>query len=363
MIYGILRSAQEINYMPKLTVQLVTWNGAKYMPHLFDSLRKQVSTDWELVILDNASSDDTVGRIQTELKKGLPVAHTLVQSEENIGFAGGHNRLYQEHSDSEYLLLLNQDIYLEPGCIHDLITYMNSHEQVAAISPRLMRWDFASLHERTSNLNDSFTDYVDALGLKVFRSRRVVEWKTGERWRDIQGEYGSETLGVFGVSGAVPCLRRNALDAVAFADGTFFDESYGSYKEDVDLAYRLRSAGYCSVVLLDTVAYHDRSAAGPTALSDKAAMVNKKTQSEWVKYHSYKNHIATLFKNEYLSNAIRDFFPILWYECKKFVWYLLFDRRILLGLKDIHWKQVVTRRIQIVRKRTVLAKQIRIWWT
>lgn len=347
----------------RLTVQLVTWNGAKYIPYLFDSLRKQVSTDWELVILENNSDDDTAAKVRVELEKGLPVPHTLVETDSNIGFAGGHNQLFQTHSESKYLLLLNQDMYLEPGCIHDLIAYMDNHEQVAAVSPRLMRWDFASLHNRTSNLNDSFTDFVDALGLKVFRSRRVVEWMTAQRWRDISGDYGSETLDVFGVSGALPCFRRSALDAVSFTDGTFFDESYGSYKEDVDLAYRLRSAGYSSVVLLNTVAYHDRSAAGPKQLSDKAAMKNKKKQSEWVKYHSYKNHIATLIKNEYPSNFLRDLLPILWYEFKKFVWYLLFDRKVLVGLKDIDWKQVFKRRRQITRKRAVSAHTIRVWWT
>jgi GT2 family glycosyltransferase len=349
--------------MPKLTVQLVTWNGAKYIPYLFDSLRKQISTDWDLVILDNGSEDDTAALVQKEIAVGLPVSHTYIKKEANIGFAGGHNELFQTYTESEYVLLLNQDMYLEPGCIHDLIVYMDEHEHVAAVSPRLMRWDFASLHGRTSNLNDSFTDYVDALGLKVFRSRRVVEWMTAQRWRDIKDEYGSETLDVFGVSGALPCFRRSALETVSFADGTFFDESYGSYKEDVDLAYRLRSAGYSSVVLLGTVAYHDRSAAGPKQLTDKAAVRNKKKQSEWIKYHSYKNHIATLIKNEYPRNFLRDLLPIVWYEFKKFMWYLLFDRKIVAGIKDIDWKQVFKRRRQITRKRTVSAQALRIWWT
>lgn len=348
--------------MPKLTVQLVTWNGAKYIPYLFDSLRKQISTDWELVVLDNNSDDDTAEKIKTELEKGLPVQYSVIEREKNIGFAGGHNQLYQKYTDSDYILLLNQDMYLEPGCIHDLVSYMDAHKHVAAVSPRLMRWDFAALHGRTSNLNDSFTDYVDALGLKVFRSRRVVEWMTAHRWRNIKQEFGSETLDVFGVSGALPCFRRSALSDVAFDDGTFFDESYHSYKEDVDLAYRLRSAGYSSVVLLKTVAYHDRSAAGPKQLSDKAAIRNKKTQSEWVKYHSYKNHIVTLIKNEYVGNLLRDIVPILWYESKKAMWYLLSDRSVLLGLRDVSWRSVWSKRRTIQRKRAVSAHTIRHWF-
>ena len=50
----------------KLSVQLVAWNGGKYIPYLFDSLRKQTFSDWQLIILDNASSDDTLEKIKTE---------------------------------------------------------------------------------------------------------------------------------------------------------------------------------------------------------------------------------------------------------------------------------------------------------
>lgn len=349
--------------MPKLTVQLVTWNGARYIPYLFDSLRKQTSSDWELVILDNASSDGTADAIKKELDAGIPVPYSFVEQPKNIGFAGGHNLLYkQDETESDYVLLLNQDMYLTSACIADMIAYMDEHSSVASLSPRLMRWDFAGLDARTSNLNDSFTDYVDALGLKVFRSRRVIEFMTAERWRDVQPEYGSNALDVFGVSGALPCLRRSSLVMVAFDDGTFFDESYHSYKEDVDLAYRLRSAGHSSVVLLDTVAYHDRSAAGPKQLHDKAAAKNKKTQSEWIKYHSYKNHLATLIKNENWMNVLRDLPWIAWYEFKKFVWYALFDRAVLRGLRDVSWARVWKKRNQIRSKQTVSSTFIRQWW-
>src|SRR3989338_7429508 len=49
---------------PKLTVQLVTWNGAKYIPYLFESLKKQTYADWDLAVLDNASSDGTARLIE-----------------------------------------------------------------------------------------------------------------------------------------------------------------------------------------------------------------------------------------------------------------------------------------------------------
>jgi GT2 family glycosyltransferase len=170
---------------------------------------------------------------------------------------------------------------------------------------------------------------------------------------------------VFGVSGALPMFRVRALKKIAFDDGTFFDESYHSYKEDVDIAFRLRSAAFQSFVLLDTVAYHDRSAAGPKERGDKAAIENKQGQSEWVKYYSYKNHLMTLYKNEYRQNVLLDFFPIVWYELKKFCYYALFDRKVLSGLLEI-WKNrnaLKVKRTKIKQIRTVDYKEIRTWWT
>jgi GT2 family glycosyltransferase len=350
-------------YMSKLIVQLLTWNGATYIPYLFDSLRKQTSTDWELHIFDNNSTDDTRELLQTELTKGFPVPYTYTESTKNTGFAGGHNQLFRQHTQSEYILLLNQDMYLTRECIAACISYLDAHANVAAVTPRLMRWDVAVLAQAGASITDSFTDDIDSLGLKVYRSRQVVELYAGEQWSQLQSQMQNIERSVFGVSGALPCYRRTALEAVMFEDETIFDASYQSYKEDVDLAFRLRSAGYESAVLLDAVAYHDRTAPSGRGRSDIAAAINKVAQREWVKYHSYKNHLVTLIKNEYVSNVLRDVVPIMWYEAKKFVWYLLFDRVVLGGLTSVSWRDVWQKRTYITNKRSVSAKTLRIWWT
>src|SRR3989338_8912616 len=95
----------------KLAVHLLTWNGSKYIPYLFDSLRKQTFKDWKLFIVDNNSTDNTVEAIKKELNN-FGVQSELEVNEENIGFAGGHNQIFLK-SNSEYVLFLNQDIYLD----------------------------------------------------------------------------------------------------------------------------------------------------------------------------------------------------------------------------------------------------------
>ncbi len=330
----------------KLSVHLVTWNGEKYIPELFESLKKQTYTDWQLVVLDNASEDNTVKCIQQELEY-VGVQSELIILKENTGFAGGHNTLFSR-CNSEYLLLLNQDMILEPDCLEKLVTYMDAHEEIGALSPRLMKWDFK---------NGDLTDTIDSLGLKVFRNRRVVELYNGWSWNQISSQFDLSEMLVFGVSGALPLYRKSALDAISFTDGTFFDSSYHMYKEDVDVAFRLQSAGFGAAAVTDAVAYHDRSAAGPASQDDHAAVQNKKQQNSMVRYNSYKNHLMNIYKNEYWQNFVLDLPTILWYELKKFVWYAVHDRSVLSGV----W-EILSMRKKLRGKRSLIRSKRKLNW-
>jgi len=347
--------------MKKISVHLVSWNGAKYIPHLFDSLRKQTFTDWQLIILDNNSEDGTVERIERELVH-FPIEHRFMKAKENTGFAGGHNRLYAG-TKTPYILPLNQDMYLAPDVLEKLATFMDIHSQAAVVSPRLMRWDFQDIEK--VGLEKSFSSSIDSFGLEIWRSGRVIEKDAQAPWEEVKKRIGDvRDVEVFGVSGTFPLLRRTALEKVALPDGTFFDASYHAYKEDVDLAFRLRQAGCSAYICTDAVAYHDRSAARPKQLDDVTASKNKKAQSEWVKYHSYKNHLMTMYKNYTWQNTVLDFPWICWYEMKKFVWYVLFDRKILKGLGEI-WNMrndLYKKRQSIAAQRTVNWKYTRSWY-
>ena len=345
----------------KLSVHLVTWNGVRYLPYLFDSLRAQPYKDWELFVWDNDSQDETP-LVLRGLLADFPVPHHATFHKDNIGFAGGHNRLFFHAGSSEYFLLLNQDMYLDPLCFERLVSFLDKNQKAAAVSPRLMRWDFPVVE--TNGIEKSLTNVVDALGLKIFRSRRVIEQYTKYHWNELSSSFSDRVLPVFGVSGALPMFRRSAIESVQFTPDQFLDETYHSYKEDVDLAYRLFSAGYHSYVLLDVVSHHDRSGAGPKGLDDRGAAKNKREQSSWVKYHSYKNHLRTLWKNMYWQNILLDFPFIIWYEIKKCIWFILFDRAVLRGFFELFSgrKDIKEKRKAIIKTRTRSWRDIRRWW-
>lgn len=319
----------------KLAVQLVTWNGARYIPPLFESLKKnweehtdsldqtkKMTPDWMLYILDNGSQDDTVSTLKQELKK-FSFLYGWRQENTNTGFAGGHNRLFAMNK-AEYTLIINQDLVFERDCIDQLVNFLNRHPEAGAVAPRLM-----SLFEH---------DTIDSLGLKKYRNGRVVDVGAGKHL-NTRGHKHSSTE-VFGVSGACAMFRRSALSAVAFADGAIFDESYGSYKEDVDLAYRLSRTTYRSFVLLDAVAYHARGSGR-----------GKKNQPFSIRYQSYRNHLATLYKNFSFQSGLIDFPLILCYESVKLAWYFVFDHKVLKA-----WKELWLHRGELKAKRRWIQK-------
>ena len=321
----------------RLTINLITYNSAKYLPALFGSLKKQTFKDWDMNVLDNNSSEDSVLELKKELAR-FGGQFRFIENKINIGFAVGHNELFKK-VNSEYFLILNDDVVLTDDCLQKMIDFLDQHKNAAAVSPRLMR-----LKNR---------DVIDSLGLKVFRNRRVVEIDGGVVYAPIY----NNTVEVFGLSCACAMFKKSIIENVCYTKYEMFDRDYFMYKEDIDLAYRLQQADFRLYTLMDAICYHDRTGVGGKDLSEVESIKNKRKQSQFIKYYSYKNHLATLYKNEYWQNYLLDWPWIKWYELKKLIYYVLFDRTVLKGVCDL-WRD----RLNLKRKRKMIIKLRKINW-
>lgn len=355
--------------MSKLSIQLIVYSEKeeKYIPYLFDSLSRQTFQDWEMLVIDNASSGTVLAKVEEELTR-LQKPYRILKNNENLGFAAGHNRGYKEVT-SEYVLLLNPDMYLMPETLEKMVSFLDKHAQTSAVSTRLMRWDFdlvlsSQETELSARAERGFTSFIDAIGIRLLRNRRAIEWLTQQMWakdsssQEVRTIFDKPVVEVFGVSGAFPMLRKSMIDKLLLPGANLFDPTYHSYKEDLDLAYRMRNAGYTSYVLLNTVAYHDRTSAGPKTMSDAAAIRNKARQSEYVRFHSYKNHLRTLYKNEYWQNVLIDAVFIVWYELKKFGFLLLKDPGILFRA----WKEIFKYQKELRQARKSIKASRKMYW-
>jgi len=346
--------------MKKLSINLIIWNGEKYIPYLIDSLKNQTLKDFLVMIVDNGSADKTV-ELLTHYFTESGTEYKIISLPENIGFANGHNLAYQ-NSETEYVLLLNQDMYLMPDALEKLVKFLDSHPEATAVAPRLMKWDFSQV-VINKNPASGFTDKIDALGIKIFRTGRALEylanglvWQENSQDKKIQEIYQKDFFEVFGISGTMVIYRLQDLDKILLVEKNIFDPLYLSYQEDVDLAFRLHNVGCQSFILLNSVAYHDRGSAGPESENISAMVKNKTKQSAFVRFHSYKNHLATIYKNEAWQNMLLDWPFILCFEVGKVGYLLLTDPKILWQSWTWLWKN--RKKLRQTRQTTQQARKV-----
>ena len=118
----------------KVAVNIVTFNSAHDIAACLESLRRQTFTDFEIHILDNASSDDTL-----KIVEPFDIAY-LARSPVNTGFCKAHNELARRFP-SEYVLFLNPDTELTPSFIEDLARALDARPDAASASGKLLRMD------------------------------------------------------------------------------------------------------------------------------------------------------------------------------------------------------------------------------
>jgi GT2 family glycosyltransferase len=309
----------------KIAVSLVTWNGANFIRDCLDSLFAQTYKDFSVLIIDNGSTDDTVQIISERYPQLRVVKHKT-----NLGFAKAHNQAIH-WTEGDYVLVLNQDIVLEPEFLNNLVYFLDTNPEVGAVSGKLLK-----LQDKQK------TNYIDSLGLKISTKHQVVDIGAGEM---DEAQYDAIEE-VFGVSGAAPMYRRSALKSVQYKN-EFFDEDFFSYKEDVDLSYRLRYAGWKIYKVPLAVAYHNRSVVAPqNEMTLSKTFWHRRGKSRFANFYSYRNHLYLLMKN--LPKQMAYLLPVLSYELFKFG-YVLF-------CEPYHWK--IWREVWINRKKMLEKRQV-----
>ncbi len=287
----------------RLALHLSTYNGSEFLPGLFASLESQTDHDWILRIRDDGSSPEE--RIATQAL----VAQYAVQRRidfvagENMGFAASHQDMYASH-DEELVLLVNQDVLFTPTYIATVRAFMERHIDVGAAAGTILRWNW------DAHRAPRFTNYIDSLGLARGASHKVFDIASGVRLEDCA----MHDVPVFGVSGCLPMYRRLALGA------RLFDPTYFMYKEDVDVAYRLRALGFRSARVPGAVAYHFRT------FQQSILHIGVGARFQEL---SYRNHLRNLVAHLSLRDWLRDGWAIIPFELAKVGFFLFTNPRIL----------------------------------
>jgi GT2 family glycosyltransferase len=278
---------------PRVTVSLVTYNGVRWLDGCLASLRAQTLDDYELIVRDNASTDGTVELLRSRLADDTRAR--IVESPRNLGYAAAHN-LAVHAARSEFVLLLNQDVELDGGFLAAALETLDERPAVAAIQGRIRRLEPGGTR----------ADVLDTTGLEMRRDRRFVSRSQGRLDGTVHDQAGS----VFGADGPAPVYRTAALrDARLPRTGggwEVLDEDFFMYKEDVDLAWRLRRLGWDAWYEPRAAAWHGRGAAGPPGDGLLAIARSNRLIPRWIKQVSWRNQRLMQLKNESLSDYLRD---------------------------------------------------------
>ncbi|WP_281684913.1 glycosyltransferase family 2 protein, partial [Thalassobaculum salexigens] len=234
---------------PVASILIVAYQSGPDLGRCLEALDRQTRRDFEVILVDNASTDGAV--------EAIPHYDwlTLVRAPENVGFAAGNN-LAARSARGRYLVALNPDAFAEPGWLDSLIAAAERHPDAASVA--------------SVQLSHEDPDRLDGMG------DPYAPW--GAAWRGGKGGLAVPVAEseVFGPCAAAALYRRDAFEAVGG-----FCERFFCYYEDVDLALRLRRAGWRSVITPWAIVRHVGSGS---------------TSSDFVLRHATRNRVWTYLR-------------------------------------------------------------------
>lgn len=320
-----------------------------HLPNCLLSIMQQTHRPVTTMIVDNGSADSTVQWLASE----YPQVH-LLRNSRNLGFCRGHNQAIRI-TESPYVLCLNQDMVLSPDWLSKAVAILASRSEIGSVGGKLLRYSYSD-EELKSVVTSGI---IDSAGLKIFRTRHVIDRGSGE---DDTGQY-DRAESVFGLSGACVLFRREALESIRWRD-EYFDEDFFAYKDDIDVARRLLRLGWINWYDPQLVAYHHRSIRGQSDTGNLGIARNFRRREKINATYSYRNHWLVAFKHETWKSLWPDLPWIIWYEIRKAGYLLLTRPSTLQGFfSALRLRPTIKAKAKLL---THVAKQpatdIRRWW-
>lgn len=215
----------------RVSIIIVNWNGEAHLPDCLESLERQTFTDFEVILVDNGSSDASVEYVQSR----HPWVN-LVRLPENRGFAAGNN-IGLSHTCGEYIITLNNDTMTDPDWLAELVAVTEAHPHAGMVASRI-----CNFYDR---------DMIDSLGMSICRDGMSRGAYRMRRFSSLSLE---KSPPILFPSACVGLYRRAMIEQTGF-----FDEDFFAFCEDTDLGLRGRLAGWEAVLARDAVVWHKYS--------------------------------------------------------------------------------------------------------
>lgn len=212
-------------------------NGAEYLIRCLPSLQEAIKlcpkSKFEVILVDNASSDDSINIFNDYL---FDSSRTLIQ-DKNYGFAGAVNKGINQ-AKYDYVVICNNDLTLDPKWFKEI-----SSTITANTNPKITTFSGLVLNKEGT--------HIESQGLKFFYKGKAKNIDNGKPFfGNCDLEFGHSHL-IWGASASLVVYQKDILQKIGL-----FDEDFFAYEEDVDLSFRLQKAGYLTLFIPSAISYH-----------------------------------------------------------------------------------------------------------
>lgn len=248
--------------MKKVAVVILNWNGKKFLEDFLPNVIRYSKDDAEIIIADNASTDNSVEYLQSEFPD-----IRIINNDRNYGFAEGYNQALSR-IDADYYILLNSDIEVTENWIKPVIELMEQDTQIAACQPKIRSYHDQELFE-----------YAGAAG--GFLDKYGYPFCRGRLFQYLEKDHGQydDVKEVFWATGACMFVKATLYHEFQGLDGDFF-----AHMEEIDFCWRLKNKGYKIMYCPDSTVYHVGGGTLPKVSSRKT-------------YLNFRNNMTLLYKN------------------------------------------------------------------
>lgn len=241
--------------MAQITIIIPNYNGAAYIEDCLQSLEEQTYQDFDICVVDNASSDGSADLIEQKFPEV-----TLIRLAQNFGFSRAVNEGIKR-TRQPYIILLNNDTKAEPDFVKELYQAISKDKTIFSVGAKMLQM-------KRPELIDDAGDLYCALGWA---------FALGKDWNKKHYEKEAD---VFSACAGAAIYRRDLFEQIGY-----FDEFHFSYLEDVDVGYRARIMGYRNRFTPKAVVYHAGS--GTTGSRYNPFKIRLAARNSW--YVIYKN--------------------------------------------------------------------------
>ncbi len=253
--------------LPLVSLIVLNWNGRQHLEYCLPSLLATDYPRYEIVVVDNASTDDSVAFV----RENFPSVQ-VIANERNLGFSAGMN-VGLRAAQGEIMVLLNNDVEVRPDWLRALVGAMLADETVGVAGCKVYYPDGKTLQHAGATLNYPL----------------LTSHHYGYQEED-QGQY-DEIRTVDYVTGAALALKREVLNKVGYLDEGFF-----LYYDDPDLCFHARRAGYTVIYVPDAVILHHE-------------MATNVKGSFFSLHHYHRSRLRFFLKHYTVQQFLDDFVP------------------------------------------------------